>query len=154
MARRDYLYEDERVMSRSYGQFADPGGRSALRARSRSNPRNLPCPSCGDENVLTAAGPPARVPVQPLRRPRRGDGVLTMEFTLTVHTEDDAFQPDPAAEITRILRVLAVRVSRYGLEGNTTKRSIPDYDVCSGDGYWMTLEAARRNARKYATVAR
>jgi hypothetical protein len=33
--------------------FADPGGTSALRASTRSNPRNLPCPTCGTENVLT-----------------------------------------------------------------------------------------------------
>lgn len=36
-------------------QFADPGGRSALRAASRHNPRNLPCPDCGTPNVLTPA---------------------------------------------------------------------------------------------------
>lgn len=35
--------------------FADPGGRSALRAASRSNPRNLPCPNCGRKNQLTPA---------------------------------------------------------------------------------------------------
>jgi hypothetical protein len=35
--------------------FADPGGRSALRAASRSNPRNLPCPNCGAANRLTPA---------------------------------------------------------------------------------------------------
>ena len=35
--------------------FADPGGRSALRAASRSNPRNKPCPNCGRKNVLTPA---------------------------------------------------------------------------------------------------
>ena len=35
--------------------FADPGGRSALRAATRSNPRNLPCPSCGAKNRLTPA---------------------------------------------------------------------------------------------------
>jgi hypothetical protein len=35
--------------------FADPGGGSALRASSRSNPRNLPCPNCGAKNVLTPA---------------------------------------------------------------------------------------------------
>lgn len=35
--------------------FADPGGRSALRAASASNPRDLPCPTCGAENVLTPA---------------------------------------------------------------------------------------------------
>jgi len=33
--------------------FADPGGRSALRAASRKNPRNLPCPTCGQPNRLT-----------------------------------------------------------------------------------------------------
>lgn len=36
-------------------QFMDPGGRSALRASSRRNPRNLPCPSCGEKNRLTPA---------------------------------------------------------------------------------------------------
>jgi hypothetical protein len=36
-------------------RFADPGGRSALRASSRRNPRNKPCPTCGAKNVLTPA---------------------------------------------------------------------------------------------------
>lgn len=36
-------------------QFADPGGRSALRAAGRGNPRNLPCPTCGAANRLTPA---------------------------------------------------------------------------------------------------
>jgi hypothetical protein len=35
--------------------FADPGGRSALRAETRDNPRNLPCPNCGAANRLTPA---------------------------------------------------------------------------------------------------
>ena len=35
--------------------FADPGGNSALRRETLSNPRNLPCPTCGAENVLTPA---------------------------------------------------------------------------------------------------
>jgi hypothetical protein len=35
--------------------FADPGGRSALRAASKRNPRNLPCPTCGAPNRLTPA---------------------------------------------------------------------------------------------------
>ena len=35
--------------------FADPGGRSALRAASKRNPRNLPCPTCGAKNRLTPA---------------------------------------------------------------------------------------------------
>ena len=33
--------------------FADPGGNSALRAETPDNPRNLPCPTCGRENMLT-----------------------------------------------------------------------------------------------------
>ncbi len=34
-------------------EFADPGGNSALRAATRNNPRNLPCPTCGQPNRLT-----------------------------------------------------------------------------------------------------
>lgn len=34
--------------------FADPGGRSALRAATKRNPRNLPCPTCGRPDRLTA----------------------------------------------------------------------------------------------------
>lgn len=33
--------------------FAEPGGNSALRAASRSNPRNRSCPTCKRRNVLT-----------------------------------------------------------------------------------------------------
>lgn len=33
--------------------FANPGGNSALRAATKSNPRNLPCPTCGRKNMLT-----------------------------------------------------------------------------------------------------
>jgi predicted RNA-binding Zn-ribbon protein involved in translation (DUF1610 family) len=36
-------------------EFADPGGGSALRAASKHNLRNLPCPNCGTENALTPA---------------------------------------------------------------------------------------------------
>lgn len=36
-----------------YDVFADPGGRSALRRATKSNPRNLPCPTCGQPNRLT-----------------------------------------------------------------------------------------------------
>jgi hypothetical protein len=35
--------------------FAEPGGRSALRAASKRNPRNLPCPTCKRPNKLTPA---------------------------------------------------------------------------------------------------
>lgn len=35
--------------------FADPGGSSALRAATRDDPRDLPCPSCRRENMLTTA---------------------------------------------------------------------------------------------------
>mgnify|MGYP003647153588 CR=1 FL=1 len=33
--------------------FADPGSNSALRAETATNPRNKPCPTCGEPNVLT-----------------------------------------------------------------------------------------------------
>ena len=35
--------------------FANPGGNSSLRAATRRNPRNLPCPTCGAQNRLTPA---------------------------------------------------------------------------------------------------
>jgi len=47
----DWIFEDEEEIKRR--MFADPGGRSALRAESESNPRNLPCPTCGEPNRLT-----------------------------------------------------------------------------------------------------
>jgi hypothetical protein len=33
--------------------FAEPGGRSSLRRATKNNPRNLPCPTCGEPNRLT-----------------------------------------------------------------------------------------------------
>jgi hypothetical protein len=48
-------YYDHEEWSERVEMFADPGGRSALRAASRSNPRNLPCPTCGEANRLTPA---------------------------------------------------------------------------------------------------
>lgn len=40
----------------TYGiRFAEPGGRSALRAASRTNPRSYPCPTCKEPNRLTPA---------------------------------------------------------------------------------------------------
>lgn len=45
----DEDFEDDRLI------FADPGGRSALRAASEDNPRNLPCPNCGEPDRLTPA---------------------------------------------------------------------------------------------------
>jgi hypothetical protein len=45
----DYDEEDGQI------EFADPSGRSALRAASRTNPRNLPCPTCKKPDRLTPA---------------------------------------------------------------------------------------------------
>lgn len=48
-----YDHHDGDLDDRS--MFADPGGQSALRAASRRNPRNLPCPTCKEPNRLTPA---------------------------------------------------------------------------------------------------
>lgn len=48
---RDDRYADEDIDDRI--AFANPG--SALRAASKSNPRNLPCPTCKRANMLTPA---------------------------------------------------------------------------------------------------
>lgn len=47
-----YDYDNEEWSERCK-IFADPGGHSALRRASRSNPRNPDCPTCGRKNVLT-----------------------------------------------------------------------------------------------------
>jgi hypothetical protein len=48
------MYDDEETYERRI-MFADPGGKSALRAASKRNPRNLPCPTCGQPDRLTPA---------------------------------------------------------------------------------------------------
>ena len=45
-AENDYGYEIS---------FQDPGGNSALRRETVDNPRNLPCPECGEPDRLTPA---------------------------------------------------------------------------------------------------
>src|SRR5271166_2262344 len=51
-----FMYDGDSGFDEDGGiQFADPGGRSALRASSKRNPRNLPCPTCGRKNMLTPA---------------------------------------------------------------------------------------------------
>ena len=53
MSYYDFPDDFDDLMDR--GVFADPGGNSALRAETRDNPRNLPCPTCGAPNSLTPA---------------------------------------------------------------------------------------------------
>jgi hypothetical protein len=48
----DYDYDDDDYLIDGVG-FADPGGNSALRAATPSNPRIHPCPNCGCANRLT-----------------------------------------------------------------------------------------------------
>jgi hypothetical protein len=48
----DEYYDDE-ITSGVDHEFADPGGVSALRAATKENPRNLPCPTCERPNQLT-----------------------------------------------------------------------------------------------------
>lgn len=45
-------WDDDREEIDGVG-FAEPGGGSALRAATRDNPRDRPCPTCGTPNVLT-----------------------------------------------------------------------------------------------------
>ena len=53
MAQRDIYFDYYDGVD--YNDFQDPGGNSALRKATRSNPRNLPCPTCGEPNRLTPA---------------------------------------------------------------------------------------------------
>ena len=48
----DQGWEEEDYQIDGVG-FADPGGESALRAATKDNPRNQPCPTCGWPNRLT-----------------------------------------------------------------------------------------------------
>lgn len=49
----DYDFDQDELYFPMGDDFADPGGDSALRAATKDNPRNLPCPSCGEPNRLT-----------------------------------------------------------------------------------------------------
>ena len=48
-----YDYTDEDEQRDRARMFADPGSGSALRAAGPGNPRNLPCPTCGEPSRLT-----------------------------------------------------------------------------------------------------
>jgi hypothetical protein len=48
-------FTDDWDHDRDGPDFADPGGRSALRAARKGNPRNRPCPNCKAKNRLTPA---------------------------------------------------------------------------------------------------
>lgn len=48
--REDY---DDEEWDEIVERFADPGGNSALHAASDDDPRDLPCPNCGEPNRLT-----------------------------------------------------------------------------------------------------
>jgi len=49
---KDFSEDEEDTLIDGVG-FAEPNGNSALRAATRNNPRNLPCPSCREPNRLT-----------------------------------------------------------------------------------------------------
>jgi phage/plasmid primase-like uncharacterized protein len=51
----EYYFDYDSYHDDDRSEFADPHGRSALRAATKSNPRNLPCPICGRKNQLTPA---------------------------------------------------------------------------------------------------
>lgn len=49
------MIEDPEDFAERAEMFADTGGNSALRRSSKRNPRNQPCPTCGEPNRLTPA---------------------------------------------------------------------------------------------------
>jgi hypothetical protein len=49
----DYDDDDDDDGTGAGAKFMNPGGNSALRCASTTNPRNLPCPTCGEANRLT-----------------------------------------------------------------------------------------------------
>ena len=49
------MYEDSDDYLIDGVGFEDEGGTSALRRATKNNPRNLPCPTCGQPNRLTPA---------------------------------------------------------------------------------------------------
>lgn len=52
---QDSREQEEEDWEDSEIAFANPEGRSALRAATKDNPRNLPCPTCHEPNRLTPA---------------------------------------------------------------------------------------------------
>ena len=50
----DYEQYDDYDDMNDRQMFANPGSNSALRAASKNNPRNLPCPTCHEPNRLTS----------------------------------------------------------------------------------------------------
>lgn len=46
------MYEDDPIDGVGFAD-PDPDGRSALRAATLRNPRNLPCPTCARKNAIT-----------------------------------------------------------------------------------------------------
>lgn len=49
----DHQYYEPEEWDEIVERFADPGGNSALHGADKDNPRNLPCPTCGEPNRLT-----------------------------------------------------------------------------------------------------
>ena len=52
---RGIVLDYDEIAAHDSDDFADPGGPSALRSAGFKNPRNLPCPSCGEPDRLTPA---------------------------------------------------------------------------------------------------
>ncbi|GIV04013.1 MAG: hypothetical protein KatS3mg015_2843 [Fimbriimonadales bacterium] len=62
------MYRDEEGWAYRVSRFKDPYGRSALHPETPSNPRTLPCPTCGEPNRLTPRDRARGVPVRCVRR--------------------------------------------------------------------------------------
>ena len=71
-------------------EFADPGGRSALRAATKNNPRNLPCPNCRSKKPLDHGRSRPRLSMRPLRRSHRdGGSTAKWQHKKTIQQEEE-----------------------------------------------------------------
>lgn len=72
MSLYDDDYEDDDLID-GVG-FQDPGGESSLRRATPNNPRNLPCPTCGEPDRLTQLDVDARYQCNSCARRSEGYG--------------------------------------------------------------------------------
>lgn len=98
-----------------YNEFQDPGGRSALRKATKSNPRNKPCPTCKEPNRLT----PRDVALH-YQCDRCAD---TLERGVSFNEEKDIQEVSAEREATRFItsKVKAIKIKHSRFFSRTTE---------------------------------